>query len=62
VSEDVADGVELNRPGAQFVHGVPPVEYEPSSQLVQALSEVAPVVELAFPAAQGRQVAEGEEL
>ena len=34
------------------------VEYDPGAQLVQVLSDVAPVVELAFPAAQARQVSE----
>ena len=34
------------------------VAYEPSSQLVHELSDVAPVVELAFPASHARQVSD----
>lgn len=34
------------------------LEYIPDSQLEHVLSEVAPVLELAFPASQTRQVAE----
>ena len=40
-------------PASQIVHAVEAaVEYDPGAQLVQVLSDVAPAVELAFPAAQ----------